>query len=307
MRRGSHAGKPAVAVSLALLLGGCAQNVADERATLADLLPPAVQNAPTGATSLELVERAIAEERIDDARRLLDRLRVSEPDSPRQRLAQAELALAAGQIKPAHDRFAFLVDDPTVGARALQGLGIAKLLLGQRAEGRASLERALAIDPSLWRAWNGVGYAHDSEQRFIEAIEAYGKAIVAKPDYAIAYNNRGFSLLMQRQVEEAVSDLNRALSLDPRLVTAKQNLRLAVAWRGDYAAALIGVERKDMGRALNNIGYIALMRGDLAAAEAYLMRAMEVDPSYNETAARNLAYLRSIKGLDPGAPARPRG
>lgn len=298
---------PALALSASLFLAACAATKTDERATLADLLPTVAKAQAGGPSTIELVETAIVEERIDDARRLLDRLRLSEPETGRHRLAQAEIALASGQIKPALDRFVFLVDDPTVRPRALQGAGIAQLLLGQRNEGRATLERAVAADPSLWRAWNALGYAHDREQQFPEATDAYTKAIAAKPDYAIAYNNRGFSLLMQGQVDEAVRDLNRALSLDPRLVTAKQNLRLAVAWRGDYAAALIGVEPREMGRALNNVGYIALMRGDYPAAEAYLLRAIEVDPAYNDVAARNLAYLRSVRSLPPAAPARPLG
>jgi Flp pilus assembly protein TadD len=57
-----------------------------------------------------------------------------------------------------------------------------------------------------------------------------------------------------------------------------------------------------MARILNNIGFIAVMRGDYDNAEAYLLRAMEADPRYNETAARNLTYLRQVRELAKAEP-----
>ncbi len=40
-----------------------------------------------------------------------------------------------------------------------------------------------------------------------------------------------------------------------------------------------------------------MLRGDLDNAEAYLLRAMEADPSFNRIAWRNLAYLRNIRDV----------
>ena len=75
------------------------------------------------------------------------------------------------------------------------------------------------------------------------------------------------------------------------------NLRLALAWSGRYAHAMTGATDEDISKVLNNVGYVALLRGDFDNAEAYLLRAMEADPSFNKVAWRNLAYLRNIRDL----------
>ncbi len=107
-------------------------------------------------------------------------------------------------------------------------------------------------------------------------------------------------MLMQKRLKEAVEDFDRALRIDPRFDVAQENLRLALAWQGKYVHAMAGASNRDLPRILNNVGFIALMRGDYGNAEAYLLRAMEVDPRYNETAARNLSYLKQVRELAKG-------
>jgi Flp pilus assembly protein TadD len=49
---------------------------------------------------------------------------------------------------------------------------------------------------------------------------------------------------------------------------------------------------------LNNVGYIAMQRGDLATAEGYFARAMESSPSYDAVAAQNIEQLKAKKGAE---------
>jgi Flp pilus assembly protein TadD len=301
----ARAGRACIIAALLLVVAGC-QTASDEMPELS--VTPAI--APAAPGTLDLVQRALDEDRYGDARKLLDRVLIAEPENPLGRLLAAELQLAVGSHQTAAEAFGKLVELPEVHARALQGRGIALMLMGERTTAFDGLTGAVEEDPALWRAWNAIGYYHDYNAEWDQAVQAYDKALESNPESALIYNNRGFSMLMQGRLEEATADLNRSLRLDPGFDVARQNLRLVFAWEGKYVHALAGVEDRDMARALNNIGFIALLRGDYTNAEAYLLRAMELDPSYNEVASRNLVYLRHVRELQkaeslgtPEAPA----
>jgi len=276
-----------------LLLGGCAM---DQQKLAAESGVPKLPAAAPG--TIDLAERALAEERYQDAEQLVQRILAGDPENSTARLLQAELLFARGDRQAAADGFAALVDDPAVAARALQGKGLSLILLGKPQLGHDQLVQAVGKDPSLWRAWNGLGYCYDTQGQWEKATEAYSKAIAANPESAVIYNNRGYSRLMQKRLEEATSDFNRALELDPELDVARDNLRLALAWSGKYVRAMSGADQRNLAKVLNNVGYVALLRGDFQNAEAYLNRAMEVDPAYNAVASRNLAYLKHLKELE---------
>jgi Tfp pilus assembly protein PilF len=258
--------------------------------------------------ALELVRTALAENRLKDAELLSDRLILTHPKNLEARLLRGEVLLAKGKPNRAMAIFSGLQDLPEVSARARQGLGITMLLADTPEPAVDHLKAAVDADPTLWRAWNALGSYYDTQEAWAEAIEAYDAALAERPKDATILNNRGFSYFMQGRVDEAIVDLERALRLDPELRPARYNLRLAHAWSGRYVRALTGVTDDELPRVLNNIGYVAMLRGDLENAEAYLMRAMEADPTFNEMAWQNLARLRHIRELgavEAGSPLTP--
>ncbi len=294
--RGRAPGVVGAALAMLTALAGCATLSSQDQQNpeIVAVLPVI---APAAPGTVELAARALDEERFDDADRLIKRVLIGEPENWEAQLLLAELQLASGSPMRAEPLFEALVDVDDVAARARQGFGISLMLQDKQDRGLASLQQAVESDPGLWRAWNALGFYHDSNSDWEAAANSYGKAIDGNPDSIMIYNNRGFSMLMQKRLEEAVEDFNRVLRMDPEFDIARENLRLALAWQGKYVHAMAGASVNDMPRILNNVGFIALMRGDFENAEAYLLRAMEVDPSYNDTAARNLTYLRQIREL----------
>lgn len=280
-------------VCATLALGGCAG--------LGDSDEPKVA-ATSEATKvspefLDLARKALAENRLKDAERLVERVLLTEPNNLEARLLRGEVILASGRPNQAMSVFSGLQDLPEVSARARQGLGIALLLTGSPESAVDHLQAAVEADPKLWRAWNALGSYYDSEGAWADAIEVYDLALAEHPNDAMILNNRGFSYFMQGRLDEAIDDMERALRLDPELKPAQINLRLAHAWNGRYVRALAGVSDRDLPQMLNNIGYVAMVRGDLENAEAYLRRAMDLDPSFNDKAWANLARLRQMREL----------
>ena len=218
-----------------------------------------------------------------------------EPGNAEAALLMGESLLKLGRPKQAVGYFSSAQDDPEFQARALQGMGIAFVLLDDSESAKNRLEEAVALDPDLWRAQNALGQVYDSQQMWVESAAAYDRALAANPDAATVHNNMGMSALLQQDFDTAVRRFERAVNLNPNLPGAQTNLRIALALKGDYIDAFAGVPRERLADTLNNIGYAAMMRGDLDVAESYFVRAMEASPTYHRTAAANLDQLRYLR------------
>lgn len=261
----------------------------------------AVDGAPGGGVSsapgaLDVAQHALAEERYGAARHWFQKVLQADPDNETARLGLAESYLGDGAGQNALALFQSLADSPAVGAEALQGKGVILLAGGEDAAARAALNAAVARDPTLWRAWNALGLAHDGKQEWEAAAAAYAKAAAAAPTAAAPHNNWGMSLMSQKRYAEAAERFARALALAPDAEATRNNLRLALAFQGRYAEAMAGVEEKNAPALLNNIGYVAMLRGEKDRAKAYFLRSMELSPQFYEPAARNLEILEGNKG-----------
>ena len=252
----------------------------------------------------DVAEKAIQERRYEDATNVLRRIFENDSDSTHGKILVAEIILAKGNALDAARRFDEISESPNFGARALQGKALAFFKLKRLVEGKELLDRAIKKDPTLWRSLNALGYYYDSVQDWKNATAVYDRAIELNPQNEVLFNNRGFSRLLQKQFSEAVKDLKVAVRLKPNLRIPRLNLQLALAWKGDYARAKFSTEQEKHGESLNNIGYIALLRGDLRIAEAHFLRAIEADASFNKTAHSNLNYVNKLKEVRKDENAR---
>lgn len=282
--------RPLATVLLLALLAGCASTAPLPPATATgdpdrEMLPDLVRKA----------EAALTDGRHAEAGHHYKRIVAIDPASIAARFGMAEIRLAAGDASRAQELFEGLVDHPDYGPRALQGRGLARLMLGQHRAAEDDLRKAVGRDPSLWRAWNGLAQIQDGERAWTASRGSYEKALTVVPDSPVVHNNLGFSFMMQGRVEEATRAFLTALRRQPDLKAAQANLRLALAWEGRYVDALAGVGMAQLPEVLNNLGYVAMVKGDLPVAEAYFTRAIEASPSYYRIAAENLIRLKAMR------------
>ena len=58
--------------------------------------------------------------------------------------------------------------------------------------------------------------------------------------------------------------------------------------------AIAGTERSGLPQVLNNIGYVAMLRGDYESADVFLNRAIDESPVFYDTAEQNLERLKTL-------------
>jgi Flp pilus assembly protein TadD len=245
------------------------------------------------------IQKALDDQRYVDAGSLLDRALISGNSNPKLTLLAGELNLARGRYDIALTSFKKVDTEPTLRARALEGEGIALSLLGRIEEAQPILETAVTLNPATWHAWNALGVIYDRHHDWTKADLAYQHAISASRSSPIVLNNRGFSRLSQNRLDEAANDFVEALRIKPDFASARNNLRLAIAMKGDYSRAIEGANASDRASVLNNAGFAAIARGDYSEAEDLLGQAIQAKGEYYSVAAAN---LEMVHGLETGGP-----
>ena len=79
-------------------------------------------------------------------------------------------------------------------------------------------------------AWNGVGLVLAELKKFEDARNAFARAIQARPDFAEAHYNLGFTLSNLGDFEGALRETKRALELDPYYTPQKFELAIDVEY-----------------------------------------------------------------------------
>jgi Flp pilus assembly protein TadD len=237
--------------------------------------------------------------RFAEAMQIYQEVLVADPKSVAAQYGVAESLLGQGKAGDARPIFEVLATNAEFQARALQGEGLALLTLGQREPAAKLFRQATDADPTLWRSWNGLAVLADLRREPVEAAIAYARALAIDPTSAVLHNNFGYSYLLAGKSDDAMTEFRKAYSLDPASETIQSNIRLALAAEGNYAAAIRDVPKGRLPAVLNNIGYVAMQRGDLAAAEGYFARAMESSTSFNTIASQNIEQLKTKQGEAP--------
>ena len=287
---------PVVAICTAL--SACAAVRDDEEPPAAEALDPAEIAAVPTASLLRDAEAARAAGRLGDAQAAyLDLLR-REPGNRAAALGLADTLYDLDDLDAASARYRSVLTgggSKAQVARAQLGIGLIQRRKGEAVAARRSLEAAVNADASLWKGWLALGQMHEEAGRRTLAETAYSNAERAGARVAAVHNDLGMWHLSRERPEAAIDSFETALKLDGTLELARGNLRLAHAMNRDYASALAGASGPELPEILNNVGYMAIVNGDLDTAERLLTQAVESSPYYNAPAVANLALLRDLR------------
>ena len=96
--------------------------------------------------------------------------------------------------------------------------------------------------------YNNRGMAYRDKGQYDQAISDYNKALGINPRYAYAYNNRGIAYGDKGQYDQAISDFNKALEVNPRYAEAYNNRGRAYYLKGEYGKSWEDIKKaQDLG------------------------------------------------------------
>ena len=147
--------------------------------------------------------------RLDDARRLYERILAAEPGN----------------------------------ASVWHFLGVLQHQSGNTELGIASITRALNLDPRYADACNNLGNIYRETNQYDAALVAYERAVAILPGHADAWNNIGVMRSGRGEYVEAEKAYARAVEIDPRHIAAWQN-RGNLAARADQFETSIAAYRR---------------------------------------------------------------
>lgn len=226
------------------------------------------------------------------------------PGDDAARLGLAESQLGLRKFNEARTTFLSLASVKGYEARAKQGIGLVELRGGNLDAAIPSLNAAANRDGTLWRTWNALGQAYDLSKNWRISADAYSHALKYAPDTTLVRNNIGVSLLAQGRYDEALKEFDAVLKSNPNLATARTNRQITLAMMQRYPDALMGMPPDEKARALNNIGYVAMLKGDYDNAEKFFNQSMQENPG-NTTAQENLDLMQRLKQDNAKNPAAP--
>ena len=133
----------------------------------------------------------------------------------------------------------------------------------------------------------------DSEEDWPRADSFYETAAGLTTRPANVYNNWGYSLLTRGDYVRAEEMFLRAISYDPELFTAKNNLVLARAAQGIYQLPLINMTQIERAQLLHTAALAAIRRGDVTDGRGLLNEAIDTHPQHFEAAVSALRALEA--------------
>lgn len=133
----------------------------------------------------------------------------------------------------------------------------------------------------------------DSNQQWDRADSFYEIAVGLTTRPANVLNNWGYSRLTRGDFRGAEDLFQRAISYDPDLFTAKNNLVLARAAQGNYQMPLVRMTEVERAQLLHTAALAAIRQGQTDVGRGLLADAIETHPQHFDAAVRALDALET--------------
>ena len=131
----------------------------------------------------------------------------------------------------------------------------------------------------------------DSEEDWPRADSFYETAAGLTTRPANVYNNWGYSHLTRGDYNGAEELFMQAISYDPELFTAKNNLVLARAAQGNYELPLINMTQIERAQLLHTAALAAIRQGQVDQGRTLLNEAIDTHPQHFDAAVTALRAL----------------
>jgi Tfp pilus assembly protein PilF len=133
----------------------------------------------------------------------------------------------------------------------------------------------------------------DSKQNWAKADSFYEIAAGLTTKPAGVLNNWGFSKLTRQDYAGAEKLFVQALTYDPTLFTAKNNLVLARGAQRKYDLPVVQMTQTERAELTYTMALTAIKQGDVSVGKALLGDAIETHPQHFEAAVRSLQALEA--------------
>ncbi|MDZ4093859.1 MAG: tetratricopeptide repeat protein [Paracoccaceae bacterium] len=131
----------------------------------------------------------------------------------------------------------------------------------------------------------------DSNKSWKKADSFYEIAVGLTTKPAGVLNNWGYSKLTRSDFPGAEKLFLEAITYDPKMFTAKNNLILARGAQRKYDMPVIQMTQTERAELLYTLALTAIKRGDVTVGKGLLQEAVDTHPQHFEAATRSLAAL----------------
>jgi Flp pilus assembly protein TadD len=226
----------------------------------------------------------------DEAVAYFQRTLSEQPDRIDLKRGLAKSLVRAGRAAEALPLWADLVADPRASHEDRMDYADALIRNGDWDAAEAQLD---LIPPTLenFERYRLEAMVADSNREWDRAESFYETAAGLTTRPAGVLNNWGFSRLTRGDHDGAEELFLEAISYDPNLFTAKNNLVLARAAQGNYQLPLVRMTQVERAQLLHTAALAAIRQGEVSTGRNLLAEAIDTHPQHFDAAVRALRAL----------------